>query len=198
MGNSAVRVRASKLQPEERKQRLISAAVDVFALKGIGTTKHVDVAKAAGVAPPTVFSYFPSRDDLIREVLDEVGKYLVQSVVDTAPQERDLQERLYQSGLKSIAMASERPNYMRVWLMWGTQFVPELQAQYRHYESQILDIFCEMIRSGSASDDPEEDIHDRARMILGSSTYLQKMIFEGVSKERLETFVRHIVTFADV
>lgn len=198
MGNPVKRLRARKLQPEERKQRLLDAAVDVFALKGIGTTKHVDVAKAAGVAPPTVFSYFPSRENLIQEVLDEVGKYVVLSVSDTAPQEKNLQERLYQSGLKSIAMSSERPNYMRVWLMWGTQFVPELQAQYRLYESQILDKFCEMIRSGSATDDPEEDIHDRARMILGSSTYLQKMIFEGVSKERLETYVRHIVSFADI
>ena len=198
MSSPARRIRASKLQPKERKLLLLNKAVDVFAVKGIGTTKHVDVAKAAGVAPPTVFSYFPSREILIQEVLDEVGKYVVLSVADTAPQEKDLQERLYQSGLKSIAMSSERPNYLRVWLMWGTQFVPELQAQYRHYESQILDKFCEMIRSGSTTDDPEEDIHDRARMILGSSTYLHKMIFEGVSKERQETFVRHIVSFAKI
>ncbi len=198
MSNTAKGVRASKLKPEERKHQLLSAAVDVFAAKGIGTTKHVDVAKAAGVAPPTVFSYFPTRENLIQEVLGEVGNYVVQSVADIAPEEQDLQERLYQSGLNTIAMSSEKPNYMRVWLMWGTHFVPELQAQYRHYESQILDKLCEMIRSGSAADDPEDGIHDRARMIVGSSAYLQKMIFEGVSKERQEAFVRHIVSFANI
>ncbi|MEH6550537.1 MAG: TetR/AcrR family transcriptional regulator [Pseudomonadales bacterium] len=198
MSNTAKRVRASKLKPKERKQRLLSVAVDVFASKGIGTVKHVDVAKAAGVAAPTVFSYFPSREVLIQQVLDEVGNYVVQSVVDIAPQEKDLEERLYQSGLKSIALIDERPNIMRVWLMWGTNFVPELQAQYQHYETQILDTFCEIIRSGSATNDPEEDIHDRARMIMGSSTYLQKMIFEGVNEQRQEAFVRHIVSFAKI
>ncbi|MEZ9925388.1 TetR/AcrR family transcriptional regulator, partial [Vibrio breoganii] len=137
MNTKTKHTRATKLRPEERKQLLISTAIDVFVTEGIGA-KHADVAKAAGVAPPTVFSYFSSREQLTTEVLDEVGRFVVSTVVDVVPNETDLKKRLYQSAMLTLDLLKEKPNYMRVWLMFGTRFSPEIEAQYKHYESQII------------------------------------------------------------
>ena len=40
---------------------------------------------------------------------------------------------------------------------------------------------------------PEEDIQDRARMILASSAFLAKMVFDGVSEKRRNAFVQHVL-----
>jgi AcrR family transcriptional regulator len=197
MSATPKRTRASKLQPEQRKQQLLSSAIEVFAGKGIDSVKHADVAKSANVAAPTVFSYFPNRESLIGEVLDEVGRYVLSSVVNVKD-EGDVEERLLQTGLSSIALTKEKPNYMKVWLMWGMHFAPVLQAQYRIYESQAIDKLCEIIQAGASNNDPDDDIHDRARMIMAASTQLTKMVFEGVSDERQIQYIKHIISFAKV
>ncbi|MDB4542758.1 TetR/AcrR family transcriptional regulator [bacterium] len=55
------RPRASQMPPEERRTQLLRAGVASFAAKGIGATKHADLARACGVSVPAVFSYFPNR-----------------------------------------------------------------------------------------------------------------------------------------
>ncbi|MEZ9852272.1 TetR/AcrR family transcriptional regulator [Vibrio breoganii] len=197
MNTKTKHTRATKLRPEERKQLLISTAIDVFVTEGI-SAKHADVAKAAGVAPPTVFSYFSSREQLTTEVLDEVGRFVVSTVVDVVPNETDLKKRLYQSAMLTLDLLKEKPNYMRVWLMFGTRFSPEIEAQYKHYESQIIDGLSAIIASGSDNAKPDQHHKDCARIILGSSIYLNKMILEGVDEETQKSFVKHIVSFVTV
>lgn len=51
-----------------RKQRVVEAAVALFADRGIAATTSREIAKAAGVAEGTIFRYFPTKDDLARDV----------------------------------------------------------------------------------------------------------------------------------
>ncbi|MEE1673694.1 TetR/AcrR family transcriptional regulator [Agarivorans aestuarii] len=198
MNTKTKHTRARKLRPEERKQLLITTAIDVFVAEGIGAVKHADVAKAAGVAPPTVFSYFASREQLTTEVLDEVGRFIVSTVVDVAPEEPDLKKRLYQSAMHTLNLLKEKPNYVKVWLMFGTTFSPEVEAQYKHYESQIINALSAIIAAGAENSKTEQHTKDCAKIILGSSIYLNKMILEGVEADTQKSFVEHIVSFVTV
>jgi hypothetical protein len=72
-------------------------------------------------------------------------------------------------------------------------FAPEIQSQFRKFENRLVDALAEMIRAGSSVDDPDQDIHDRARVITASSAFLAKMVFDGVSEKRREAFVTHIL-----
>jgi AcrR family transcriptional regulator len=45
----------------------------VFAEGGLGAARHAEIAERAGVAVSTVFVYFPTREDLVRDVLDAVA-----------------------------------------------------------------------------------------------------------------------------
>ena len=38
-----------------------------------------------------------------------------------------------------------------------------------------------------------DDLHDRARMLLASSAFLAKMVFDGVSERRRQDFVSHVL-----
>ena len=58
---------------------------------------------------------------------------------------------------------------------------------------RVIDALAEMIREGSSTASPDDDVHDRARMILASSAFLAKMVFDGVSEARRESFVQHVL-----
>ena len=68
----------TRLNPEQRKQQLLQAAIEVFARRGIGRAAHADIASATKVSVPTVFNYFKTREDLVSAVLTYVEGELIQ------------------------------------------------------------------------------------------------------------------------
>ncbi|MBW8758764.1 MAG: TetR/AcrR family transcriptional regulator [Burkholderiales bacterium] len=53
---------------QDRPAEIVAAALQVFADKGFGAAKIIDVAQLAGVSKATVFVYFPTKEDLFRAV----------------------------------------------------------------------------------------------------------------------------------
>jgi AcrR family transcriptional regulator len=50
---------------EEARRRIVEAAVALHATQGALATGHAEIAQRAGVSVPTVYKYFPTRNDLI-------------------------------------------------------------------------------------------------------------------------------------
>jgi AcrR family transcriptional regulator len=65
-----------KEQKEKTRAGLVSQAENLFALNGISSTTTADIAKALKVSHGTLFVHFPSREDLIKAVVDEFGEKL--------------------------------------------------------------------------------------------------------------------------
>lgn len=186
------RARAAQMPPAERKNQLLRAGVASFANKGIGATKHADLARACGISVPAVFSYFPNREALVSAILEEIGNAVYDNVIVPA-QSLPRGEQLAATATFYINYTDCDPDYVKAWLTWSMHFAPEIQAKFRHYETRVIGALADMIREGAATDDPEEDTRDRARMILASSAFLAKMVFDGVSEKRREAFVRHVL-----
>jgi len=62
---------ASK-SPSKTREKLIRAAVELFAKKGFEKTTVDEIVAKAGVAKGTFYLYFKSKDDLIKELAFEV------------------------------------------------------------------------------------------------------------------------------
>jgi AcrR family transcriptional regulator len=62
-----------KEQKVRTKELLLQTAYQEYSFKGILSTKTLDIAKAAGVAHGTVFMHFPTREDLLMQVVTEFG-----------------------------------------------------------------------------------------------------------------------------
>jgi len=58
------------------RDRLVNAAMTLFARKGIAETTTADVAKSVRMSHGVVFLHFPTRDDLVIAVIDEFGRRL--------------------------------------------------------------------------------------------------------------------------
>src|SRR5258707_12327254 len=54
---------------EDRRERLLLAAIDVIVERGYADTRITDVAKRAGTSPALVIYYFKTRDALLAEAL---------------------------------------------------------------------------------------------------------------------------------
>lgn len=55
--------------PEERPRQILDAAFEVFAEHGLASARLDDIARRAGVSKGTIYLYFPSKEDLFREVV---------------------------------------------------------------------------------------------------------------------------------
>src|SRR3977135_2230614 len=63
-------------QKEATRERLVNAAMELFAHNGIAETTTADIAKSIGMSHGNVFVHFPKRDDLVIAVIDEFGRRL--------------------------------------------------------------------------------------------------------------------------
>lgn len=54
---------------EARPQELLDAALDLFVEKGFAATRSEEVAVRAGVSKGTLYLYYPSKEELLKEVI---------------------------------------------------------------------------------------------------------------------------------
>jgi AcrR family transcriptional regulator len=62
-----VRPKQKRLSPEDRRKEFVAKATEFFAEEGFGGGTR-DLARRLGVTQPLLYRYFPSKDDLIKEV----------------------------------------------------------------------------------------------------------------------------------
>ena len=67
--------RGGKLR-QEKRDRIIDAAVDVFADKGFRAARISDIARAAGVADGTIYLYFDNKEHLLLSIFEEKMEFL--------------------------------------------------------------------------------------------------------------------------
>lgn len=78
----------------DRKQEIMEAAVRLFSKKGLAATTVNDIAKEAGVAKGSFYKSFESKDELLRQILDQYLVSLqgmtayVSSLINLSPKEK--------------------------------------------------------------------------------------------------------------
>src|SRR2546430_1844097 len=94
MSIHSLMVRAADLpRPESKRERILRAAIDIFAQSGYFNAKVSEIARAAGVADGTIYLYFDGKEDLLTSIFrDHTRNYLQSLERDVAnvsrPEER--------------------------------------------------------------------------------------------------------------
>jgi AcrR family transcriptional regulator len=57
-------------RPEERPNELLDAALRIFAERGYANTRLEDIAAAVGVTKGTIYHYFETKEDLLRQAIE--------------------------------------------------------------------------------------------------------------------------------
>ena len=139
----------TRLNPEQRKQQLLQAAIEVFARRGIGRAAHADIASATKVSVPTVFNYFKTREDLVDAVLSHVESEIIQFAERHHSHPwRDPMETLLEFSYEFLDLAQEKPNLIKIWLEWSASVRDDVWPRYLSFKEQIVDIVEPTIQRG--------------------------------------------------
>ncbi|GLR76862.1 TetR/AcrR family transcriptional regulator [Aliivibrio sifiae] len=110
----------TRLSPEKRKEQLLDIAIEVFSQRGIGRGGHADVAEIAQVSVATVFNYFPTREDLVDDVLNKVEEQFHQFVKDSISLDVDVRSNLSTLLMNIIDTVQSDNKWIKVWFEWST------------------------------------------------------------------------------
>src|SRR5436189_5258964 len=77
-----------------KRERILRAAVDVFAEHGYFNAKVAQIAKAAGVADGTIYLYFDGKEDLLITIFREHTRNYLRSLEQSMANVNRAEERL--------------------------------------------------------------------------------------------------------
>src|SRR5438128_9087428 len=81
-------------RPPSKRERILRAAIDVFAQSGYFNAKVSEIAKAAGVADGTIYLYFDGKEDILITIFREHTRNYLQSLERTIANIRRPEERI--------------------------------------------------------------------------------------------------------
>jgi AcrR family transcriptional regulator len=73
-------------QKTSTRNRLLQVARRQFAQKGLMATSTLDIAREAEVSHGTIFAHFPTREDLIVNVIEEFGEQMIRRIYQLSKQ----------------------------------------------------------------------------------------------------------------
>lgn len=104
-------VRRLTTQGQERKQQLIECAGKLFAERGYADTRVIDICKAAGVAKGLFYWYFDNKDQLFRELAEDIRFRLRKCQADAIDPAADPLTRIRQGVEASVRFMSDHARF---------------------------------------------------------------------------------------
>lgn len=154
----------------DKRERILDAAVAVFAKNGFHSTRVADVAKAAGVADGTIYLYFDSKEDLLVELFEDRVERLLGHLRAELPKVESATERLrrvVRLQLGILERERELAEVLTVILRQSTRLMKERAApKFMEYLGAIADVVAKGQRSGELRADISP--HTVARAIFGA------------------------------
>ena len=154
----------------DKRERILSAAVRVFAKSGFYATRVSEIAEAAGVADGTIYLYFKNKDHVLVSIfedrLDALISLLEREIADSEGVEEQIEKIVY---LQLHLLESERDlaEVITINLRQSSRLLKEYAApKFRRY----LEIIAEVIATGQRQGLFRKELHpfDAARALWGS------------------------------
>jgi TetR/AcrR family hemagglutinin/protease transcriptional regulator len=172
--------RASQLSPAERRAQLTHHAIKAFAENGIGRANHAQVAKLAGVAVSTVFSYFPTRENLVDSVLQDLENKLLAIVGNEASRPGATAFQKFLNLLSNyVNWIDLDPDSVKVFLDWTTSYEQFLAQRFQAYLHKLVALLTVIVEDGRARQEfgPEVDPVIASMMLYSSANTLAQLKF---------------------
>lgn len=189
------RGRARRLAPEARRAQLLECALAVFARRGISGARHAEVAADAGVSVPTVFAYFPTREELVTTVLDEVGRFYTEMAERVHASRLPAPEVLL-AHLEAFADSVDaHPDHARVWLNWSSAVREDLWPRYLATEERVVAVMARTLERGRADGTlaPEIQPEDGCHILIGAAYMIVRMKLSGRPESEVTRFLAALV-----
>lgn len=117
-----------RLPADQRRRQLLEVARDVFAERGFHATAMDDVAAAAGVTKPVLYQHFTNKRALFVELLDDVGRELLDRLHAATHEVASGRERVARGFAAYFRYVADHPGAFRLLFGASVRNDPEFAA----------------------------------------------------------------------
>lgn len=103
----------ARLRSGDKRNAILSAATEVVAERGIGATTAA-IAKSAGVSEGAIFTYFPTKDELLNALYRELKLEVADAMMSDYPRRSSVRTRLQHVWNRYVGWGAESPKKHRV------------------------------------------------------------------------------------
>lgn len=173
---------------QKRATEILAAARDVFLEKGFQGTAVSEIANRVGIVEGLVFSYFPTKRDLLHAVLRAMYEPLIQDVNDGYARLQGLRARLRFIVWRHVRVYVETPGLAKLVLhevRTGPEYTSsglhDLQVRYTHFARLALE---DAMRDGEI--DASVDIDSVRSMLYGGLEHLMWPVLYGTQRANID------------
>jgi len=149
-------------EPRDRRELIVSTAAEMFARKGIRSTTVREIADAVGVLSGSLYHYFGSKDDIVREILMSFLDAIRASYAEVLSHGGDAARTLREVVLVSLLVGRQQPDATAIYqnelryLRESPQFKEVLAAA-----ADVQRVWLEVIERGVTDGAFRDDIAPR-------------------------------------
>lgn len=166
-----------KRQPVDKRQKIMDAAVSVFAKQGFYNSTVADVAREADVADGTIYLYFKNKDDLLISIFEHSMEMFISTARDelaTVSNSKEKLKKFITLHLKLVQKNQDLAQVIQIELRQSSKFIKEY-ANEKFFE--YLNIIQTAIEAGQ-----QEGIFKKS----ANAVILKRAIFGAVDEMALE------------
>lgn len=156
--------------PTSRREALLWEAVGLFAARGFAVVSLTDIGAASGMAGPSVYHWFPSKNDLLMSALGRGTEALWLGLHHALAGADDPLDALHRTLDSYTAFAAVNPDIVSV-MLTGAVHLPEARRdQVRRAQQEYVDEWVALLRrSRPELDDPQARVLVHATLALPNS-----------------------------
>lgn len=161
--------KAAKVQ-DNKHDRILKAAISVFARNGFFNSRISEIAREADVADGTIYLYFKNKDDILISIFEESLEDILKNVESAIAKTDSALEKLrtfVRFHLEQTMINPSLAEVLQVELRQSTKFMKEYQkVKFKRY----LDLIQEIVLAGQAKGEIRKDVHPGVvkRLLFGA------------------------------
>ncbi|MGB5812011.1 MAG: TetR/AcrR family transcriptional regulator C-terminal domain-containing protein [Polyangiales bacterium] len=155
---------------QDKRARILSAAIKVFAKNGFYATRVSEIAKAAGVADGTIYLYFKNKDDVLISIFEDGIRQLITVLRDVATSDDTVEQRIKRIIELQLGLLEDQRDLAEVMTVNLRQSSKLLKQYGAPLFKEYLDVIAGIVEEGQQQGVFRKGINSRivARALFGA------------------------------
>ncbi len=140
-----------RLSAEQRRERILDGAMQVFAERGYPEASMSQIARTAGITPAVIYDHFPSKAALQIELLERQTAELIAFVASALQRSPEESGERMRTGIDAFFRFVEEHSFAWRMLFRDPPSDPEVAAAYRRLSREASAGIAGFIEAGAGS-----------------------------------------------
>lgn len=162
------------VRPKTRKDRIMDAALRIFAEKSFQEATISEISKEAGVSEATIYEYFGTKEDLLFAIPEKISNDTFEESESVLPYIKDVEGRMRAVLLSYVRLYENNPHYsalVLLQLMSNKRFRQTAAHEaIRRSAHRLLDCIRDGIANGTFR--PDADAYLIRSMLMGTIEHI--------------------------